>query len=701
MFNALEGDGVIDNIYHFLWTKDTIFNSDPSVYIPQTILFKYQKPCYWYFTSVVDHKLKKKNSSKLNKENISQVFLKHVSKSGIVAYYIYKKNNVPSKYISDKPTFDKIMKNLDKDMDKSEASKNNSLNENIQKKNEAYIIEYFDLKKFNDFLDKKIVYDDGILQKFEDPKGEYNITYRLTWSPKLSLFEKCTNLRKIYDKHFDIYERAVTYDGEEFQTKTEPIKGNHIPQRIEKIGLNIVNHVSNITLEKIKIIRLILNFKIDKKDRIIFLWCSSLRILNTSNVINPRLMSIKERGKIEQNFFRKQQNIKEIDNEKIRLRPPDYVNLFKYSVSGKPILPQKESVCLNCGQKVENYRLYEISFKTIIEGHDNRKRDKQYYSIFNKINMTSSGVEVIPCDSDKKTFGEKNEIIEKLKENKINNFIIPKIIQELYPKLKFQDYFSLKYDTFFRNKTTCVCDDCYLEITKYCSMAGSNNENLLRAFKKDDINPIFDMFKSMRPKTVKNKGRVTFLTELGGERPRINLEQHKKSLLINEENPNYLIESNARKKRQTMANIVVNFNFTNQSQNPNFTNQSQNPNLNSINSVNSNQTNEINKLKKSNNNKILPKLNLDSINETNFGERKIRKNKRNKTTMVLNLNFGNKHNKEEKEEKEKEEEKEENDEKEEKEKLIQKTFEFKRKSTSASKNKVKNYFSKSDFKYFN
>ena len=375
MFNALEGDGVIENIYHFLWTKDTIFNSDPSVYIPQTILFKYQKPCYWYFTSVIDHKLKKKNSSKLNKENISQVFLKHVPKCGIVAYYIYKKNNVPSKYISDKPTFDKIMKNINKDIDKSETSKNNGNNENNSKKNEAYIIEYFDVKKFNDFLDKKIIYDDGILQKFEEPKGEYNITYRLTWSPKLSLFEKCTNLKKINDNHFDIYERAVTYDGEEFQTKTEPIKGNHIPQRIEKIGLNIVNHVSNITLEKIKIIRLILNFKIDKKDRIIFLWCSSLRILNTSNVINPRLMGLKDQSKIAQNFYRKQQNIKEIDNEKIKLRPPDYVNLFKYSVSGKPILPQKESVCLNCGQKVENYRLYEISFKNIIEGHDNRKRD--------------------------------------------------------------------------------------------------------------------------------------------------------------------------------------------------------------------------------------------------------------------------------------------------------------------------------------
>ena len=679
MFNALEGDGVIENIYHFLWTKDTIFNSDPSVYIPQTILFKYQKPCYWYFTSVVDHKLKKKNSSKLNKENISQVFLKHVSKSGIVAYYIYKKNNVPSKYISDKPTFDQIMKYLYKESTKSETTKNNNNNnENNSKRNEAYIIEYFDVKKFNDFLDKKIVYDDGILQKFEDPKGEYNITYRLTWSPKLSLFEKCTNLRKIEDKHFDIYERAVTYDGEEFQTKTEPIKGNHIPQRIEKIGLNIVNHVSNITLEKIKIVRLILNFKIDRKDRIIFLWCSSLRILNTSNIINPsRLINIKDHSKNVQI----KQNIKEIDNNKIKLRPPDYVNLFKYSVSGKPILPQKESFCLNCGQKVENYRLYEISFKTIIEGHDNRKRDKQYYNIFDKINMTSSGIEVMPCNGRRDT-DEKNEIIDKLKENKINNFIIPKIIQELYPKLKFQDYFNLKNDTFFRNKTTCVCDECFLEITKYCSMAGSNNENLLKTFKKDDVNPIFDMFKLKRPKTVKNKGRIskaTFLTELNGERDFIknnNIKKKRSSLYINEENPNNFVESKKTRKRQTMANIFINFKMENQNSNNNINDN--------------NPINEISKTKKSINNKILPKLKLNEIKETNMNENRRRRNKRNKTTLVSNLKFNSKKDEEDKEK-----------ESEESEKQIQKTFIPKRQVTSVTKSNMKNYFSKNDFMYFN
>ncbi len=27
MFNQLEGDGIIDNLYHLLWTKDSIFEN--------------------------------------------------------------------------------------------------------------------------------------------------------------------------------------------------------------------------------------------------------------------------------------------------------------------------------------------------------------------------------------------------------------------------------------------------------------------------------------------------------------------------------------------------------------------------------------------------------------------------------------------------------------------------------------------------
>jgi hypothetical protein len=455
MFNVLEGDGVIENIYHFLWTKDTIFNTDPYVIIPHTILYKYQKPCYWYFTSIKDGKLKKKTSGKVNSYHIREVFTKHISNSGIIAYYIYKKNKIQSKYESDKPNYEKRMKNLfDKDIDEDNKS--------------GYIMEYFDLKKFDEFLKNKFNFEDGILQKFEDPKGDYNITYRLNWSPKLCLFEKCTNIKKINDKKYDIYERAVTYDGEEFHTKTEPLKGSNLPDRIEKIGTSIANHVSNITLEKIKIVRMILNFKIDKKDRVLFLWCSSLRI---DNKLDKRINNDNKR-------------VKEVDINKINIRSPENINLFKYSINGKPIKPHKDAICINCGQKIESYRLYEISFKNLIESHENRKRDENLFEIYDKINMTSSGIEIIPYMENK----NHDMVMERLKKYNYRNFIIPKVIMEIYPKMKYEDYINLKEDSIFCSKTACVCDSCYLDITKYCNMGGANIENMLKAMKKENIN---------------------------------------------------------------------------------------------------------------------------------------------------------------------------------------------------------------------
>lgn len=132
--------------------------------IPHTILFKYQKPCYWYFTSKIDGKLKKKSSIKINNDHIREVFLKKVSQSGIVAYFIYKKMQ-PIKQEETDISF----KNTNKKVFKSQLSDKDGM----------YVIEYFDVTKFEDFLNNRSAHDDGILQKFEDPKGDYNFTLRV------------------------------------------------------------------------------------------------------------------------------------------------------------------------------------------------------------------------------------------------------------------------------------------------------------------------------------------------------------------------------------------------------------------------------------------------------------------------------------------------------------------------------------------
>ena len=637
MFNSLEGDGVIENIYHFLWTKDTIFNTQHSIHIPQTILYKYKKPLYWYFTSVVDHKLKKKNFDKLNNEYIKDIFLKNVSKSGIVCYFIYSKKSVLSKYETDKPTFEKTMKRIINNIDISNSdSYMNNNNEqidnaynlkksrihstysynkprNIQKdefkiRETKYIIEYYDKKQFLEFLNNKPKSDEGILQKFEDPKGDYNTIYRIIWSPKISLFEKCSNLKKLNDKHFDIYERAVTYDGEEFQTKKEPVKGSHIPEGMQNIALKIANHVGNITLEKIKIVRMVLNFKVDKKDRIIFLWCSSLRIdpgIDKKLLINKRNKSFSgpnSNSNANKNNIR-ETRIKSVDDSKIKFFHADNINIFKYSVLGKPINPHKEGYCPNCGLNVENYKLYEISFKNLIESNENLKRDNQYFSLYDKINMTSNGIEVIsPEDKYSKNTNKKN-ILRQLKYYNYKNFLIPKVIYELFPKITIEDYNTLKKDIVFLNKKTFVCDLCYLEITKYCSMAGSNDLNLLKSSKRDknianDIND-FNNYFFKRPKSAyrfnmnKFKNKNNFTSALS--------KNNIKKML---KRTNSFKSFNNKNKKNLYQNYITNMNKTDRKDIKNCFIQSYNENKNNRSHTNTNSNEKANMKRKLNKNKI-------------------------------------------------------------------------------------------------
>jgi len=330
-------------------------------------------------------------------------------------------------------------------------------------------------------LNSKNTYPDGILQKFIDPKGDSNFIIRLQWSPKLCILEKKINNKKIYDKRFNLYERAVTYDGEEFQTETEAIRGNNLPDRFEKIGSNISSHISNITLERIKIIRMILNFKIGKNDKIYFLWCSSLRI---ENFLDKKLYSQNKKEKKDRNG-RTDNNIDipfvdKCDTEKIQVTYPNTINLFQYSNQGKPIKVYKNSLCKNCDNKIEQQKMCDILFKTLVEAHDSRKRDKAFNKLFENINMTSSGLELLPYIPNK---GEEEHKLQVLKNYK--NLLIPKIIFALYPKLNYEDYKVLKKDTVFLSKNTQVCEKCFLDLTKYCNFAGANTENVLRVLKSN------------------------------------------------------------------------------------------------------------------------------------------------------------------------------------------------------------------------
>jgi hypothetical protein len=131
---------------------------------------------------------------------------------------------------------------------------------------------------------------------------------RAMWSPKVCLLERRQNVRKLLDVRYSIYERTVTFEGEEFNSKADPVRGTILPNQIQQTCETVVSHIADVTFQKFKISRMVVNFKVpasaaagsvlarvhspslrvcvcvcvccqvDPSGRLWLLWCSSVRI---------------------------------------------------------------------------------------------------------------------------------------------------------------------------------------------------------------------------------------------------------------------------------------------------------------------------------------------------------------------------------------------------------------------------------------
>ena len=84
------GDGIIDNLFHFLWMKDVVFGGLTNVNIPDTIIWQMNEPVKWYFSSRGN--VKKKLKAKLTNNVIKETFLKNKNKCNVIAVFIHKTN---------------------------------------------------------------------------------------------------------------------------------------------------------------------------------------------------------------------------------------------------------------------------------------------------------------------------------------------------------------------------------------------------------------------------------------------------------------------------------------------------------------------------------------------------------------------------------------------------------------------------------
>lgn len=394
----MEGDGISEAFLETLWCCDEL-GYKPSVWVPDSIFYKFGQPSAWYFTGT-DGKLKRKHRTNLVNVKIEERFFSKCGACDIVACFV--------------------------NADNSE-------------------VEYFDRRGLCSFLYDGWKENNGLLQRFVQPQGLHNAHVRAIWSPKICMIERRVNVNKLRDNRFGLFERAVTYEGPEHFSSLAPMRGSALTNQIQKLCDCVQAHVAEVSFQKQIINRMVVNFKVDAKDRVWLLWTTSVRLEEQFKKTNDPV------------------NINSILQLPCDLHLVEKANHSSETMSEdqkKELTSTKK--CPSCGEKSLSF--YPVQYKIIISHFD------QLVSIL-KSDTASDGHVPWPPDpivvaaAGGVGFGPSSELKCKRRTTTTTKNIdlcIPPVIRQAHPSLTVPDYREYRRDPLFLYTTTSLCESCFL-----------------------------------------------------------------------------------------------------------------------------------------------------------------------------------------------------------------------------------------------
>ena len=268
----LEGDGINASFFHLLWNKDnasasssstTTAQPPPPLRVPDTVVFQYGQPLYWYFTSKRGGKdgktvtILRKRKQNVTIEKIEELFLKKASTRGVlgdhdvVAYFIASADCTSRfrRRQSDSGGCGEGDEGRRKD-DTAEGNAYSVGNDDDADTNTSTCdIEYFDREGLKAFLAHGRKNQTGILQRFMQPTGggTHNSLIQAIWTPNLCLMERRRTKQSLQDARFGLYERTVTFEGPDVHSASKPIRGTVLGNKIKHLCNEMVRHVSEVT----------------------------------------------------------------------------------------------------------------------------------------------------------------------------------------------------------------------------------------------------------------------------------------------------------------------------------------------------------------------------------------------------------------------------------------------------------------------
>lgn len=371
-------------LFH-VWQKNKSTSCTcPNLLVPETVLYRLSKPFFWYFTDT-NGEIMRKGKNQVNHKVILEEF--QLTENELIAYYLGFHNN-----------------------------KSNRVN--------SATIEFFTQTSFQEFIQNPEKCKSGILQKWVQPKSGCNSLIKVQWSSQFCLIERRSNKHKIEDSKVGLYEKLVTYEGMEHNSVFEPVAASWIINELQQICVNISSHITAVTGGNVTVTRMVLFFKHDENDKLWFLYCSALKImdLNESEYEKP------------------------LEWEELEVNLPKYVFQEKIPLNIKGAEVKKNrKLCAGCNYLIRDSMMYDISLGIVVK-----------FFVINK-NLPEQGESLRDANKEQGVGIDKR------------NNLVPKVIKRLNKTITNEKYFEMIKDPAWDHMQIKVCQDCFLHFTQIYS----------------------------------------------------------------------------------------------------------------------------------------------------------------------------------------------------------------------------------------
>jgi len=205
----------------------------PIVNVPQTILYSWGSPVFWYFTG-------------------SDGIVRRMAKSRI--------GN------------DKVAKELERREDEVLATYIGLTEAH------AGVVEFLGKASLETLLYGREKSLKAILTQWVVPKTPYNCIFKVYWSPHFTYIEKRRNRHLLDDPNVGFYERLVTFEDLERHTITEPVTAANIVEELQNACSGIAASILKQTGGHVLVQSLVMIFKQDADDKFWLLYCLGIKV---------------------------------------------------------------------------------------------------------------------------------------------------------------------------------------------------------------------------------------------------------------------------------------------------------------------------------------------------------------------------------------------------------------------------------------